>query len=127
MNALQVIYLGGNAKTMTKDNHLPIFIAGVAIGAAAAVVVLDAELRSNVGAALRQGTQRMSEAISDAEAAWKKGENVMSSVKDKVKDKIDDAASVTKKAIDKTVDKSKEAAHKAGEQLEKGGKRLQDA
>ena len=54
-------------------------------------------------------------------------EKAMSDVKGKVKDKIDDAAEATKKAVDKVVDKSKDAAHKAGEQLEKGGKRLQDA
>jgi hypothetical protein len=29
--------------------------------------------------------------------------------------------------VDKVAEKSKDAAHKAGEQLERGGKRLQDA
>jgi gas vesicle protein len=56
-----------------------------------------------------------------------KGAQRLSDIKDKVKDSIDDAADATKKAVDKVVEKSKDAAHKAGEQLERGGKRLQDA
>ncbi len=49
----------------------------------------------------------------------------MSNIKDKLKDKIDDAAEATKKAVDVVAEKSKDAAHKAGKQLEQGGKRLQ--
>jgi hypothetical protein len=49
----------------------------------------------------------------------------MSDIKEKVKDKIDDAAEITKKAVDAVAEKSKDAAHKAGKQLEQGGKRLQ--
>jgi predicted butyrate kinase (DUF1464 family) len=54
-----------------------------------------------------------------------KGERTMSDVKSKLKDKISDTAEGAKKLVDKSVDKSKEAAHKAGEHLERGGKRLQ--
>ena len=49
----------------------------------------------------------------------------MSSVKTRLKDKIDDTAGSAKKVVDKAVDKSRGVAHKAGEQLERGGKRLQ--
>ncbi len=65
--------------------------------------------------------------VPDPDAMLKKGQKAMSDVKDKLKNKIDDAAEASKKAVDKVVDKSKDAAHKAGEQLERGGKRLQDA
>jgi hypothetical protein len=51
----------------------------------------------------------------------------MSSVKTRLKDKIDDTAGSAKKMVDKAVDKSRDVAHKAGEQLERGGKRLQKA
>jgi hypothetical protein len=49
----------------------------------------------------------------------------MSSVKTRLKDKVDETAGSAKKVVDKAVDKSREVAHKAGEQLEHGGKRLQ--
>ncbi len=54
-----------------------------------------------------------------------KGENAMRDVKDKLKDKIDDATDATKKAVEQVIDKSKDVVHSAGEQLERGGKRLQ--
>jgi len=50
----------------------------------------------------------------------------MSNLKDKVKVKIDDAADAAKKTTGKVVDKAKDLTHKAGESIEKGGKRLQD-
>jgi hypothetical protein len=112
---------------MANEYGLPLFVAGIGIGVAATLLVKDRDLRSRLGKAFDNGSQQVSDLLSDPEAAWKRGANAMSDVKDKVKDKIDDAASATKKAVDKVVDKSKDAAHQAGEQLEKGGKRLQDA
>jgi len=50
----------------------------------------------------------------------------MSNLKDQVKDKIDDAADAAKTTTGKVVDKAKDLTHKAGEAIEKGGKRLQD-
>jgi F0F1-type ATP synthase membrane subunit b/b' len=91
---------------MTKEIGLPIFIAGLGIGVAATLFIRDHGM---------------------TKASWKRGQKSMSDIKDKVKSKIDDAADATKKAVDKVADKSKEVAHKAGEQLERGGKRLQDA
>jgi hypothetical protein len=51
----------------------------------------------------------------------------MSDVKDKLKEQIDDAAEATKKALDHAVEKAKDVTHEIGKQVEKGGKRLQDA
>jgi len=50
----------------------------------------------------------------------------MSNLKDEAKDKIDHAADAAKKTTEKVVDKAKDLTHKAGESVEKGGKRLQD-
>ena len=50
----------------------------------------------------------------------------MSNLKDQAKEKIDDAAKAAKKTTGTVVDKAKDLAHKAGETIEKGGKRLQD-
>jgi gas vesicle protein len=100
---------------MAKQNGLPIFVAGMSVGVAA-MLLLDHQVRARLGRTLTA-----------AQGTLKKGERTMSDVRDKVKDKIDDAADATKKAVDKVVDKSKDAAHKAGEHLERGGKRLQDA
>jgi hypothetical protein len=103
------------------------FVAGIGIGVAVTLLLKDGELRSRMGKALNNGSQRVAEALSDPEATWKKGQHAMSDVKDKLKDKIDDAAEATKKTVDKVVDKSKDAAHTAGEHLERGGKRLKEA
>ncbi|MGA2882676.1 MAG: hypothetical protein ABSG13_27310 [Bryobacteraceae bacterium] len=112
---------------MTKQNLVPIFVAGIGIGVAATLFIQDRELKARLGKAWSKQSQRVGEALSDPQATWKKGEKAMSDVKDKLKNKTDDAADATKKAVDKVADKSKEAAHKAGEQLERGGKRLQNA
>ena len=80
-----------------------------------------------MGKSFSNGSQRVKEALPNSDAMLRRGEKKMSDVKDKLKNKIDDAAEASKKAVDKVVDKSKDAAHKAGEQLERGGKRLQDA
>jgi hypothetical protein len=50
----------------------------------------------------------------------------MSNVKEQAKDKIADAAKAAKKTTGKVVDKAKDLTHKAGESIEKGGKRLQN-
>jgi hypothetical protein len=59
--------------------------------------------------------------------ADKGGKEKMSDLKDKLKEQIDDAAEATKKALDHAVDKTKDITHEIGKQIEKGGKRLQDA
>jgi hypothetical protein len=87
---------------MTKHDGLPMLVTGIGIGVAATLLMLNRK-------------------------TWKRGEKAMSDVKDKLKNKIDDAADAGKKVVEKVVDKSKDAAHKAGEQLERGGKRLQNA
>jgi hypothetical protein len=100
------------------SNHIgfSILLAGIGIGVAATLLIKDRQLRTQV-----------TDALSNPDVAWKKGQKVVSDVKGKVKDKIDDAADATRKAVDTAVDRSKDAAHKAGEHLERGGKRLQDA
>lgn len=112
---------------MTKHNSLPLLVAGIGIGVAATLFLQDRELRTRLGKALGDRSKRVTEALSDPEATWKRGEKAMSDVKDKLKKNIDDAAEATKQMVDKVAEKSKDAAHKAGEQLERGGKRLQKA
>jgi hypothetical protein len=112
---------------MAKYESFPILAAGIGIGVAATLLVMNRELRTRLAEGLGNGSQRISDAFSDPGATWSRGEKAMSDVKDKLKSKIDDAADASKKAVDKVVDKSKEAAHEAGKHLEKGGKRLQDA
>ena len=112
---------------MTKHESFPILAAGIGIGVAATLLVMNRELRTRLVEAFGNGSQRISEAFSDPGETWNKGEKAMSDVKDKLKSKIDDAADASKKAVDKVVDKSKDAAHEAGKHLETGGKRLQDA
>jgi hypothetical protein len=104
---------------MEKHARLPIFAAGIGIGVAATLLLTNRGLRTGIGKTFSNAP--------DPDAMLKRGEKAMSNVKDKLKNKIDDAAEASKKAVDKVVDKSKDAAHKAGEQLERGGKRLQDA
>ena len=112
---------------MTKYDGLPILVAGIGIGVAAALLVTDRKLRTRLGKALNNGSNVATDALSNPNATWKRGEKAMSDVKDKLKNKIDDAADAGKKVVDKVVDKSKDAAHQAGEQMERGGKRLQEA
>jgi hypothetical protein len=112
---------------MTKHESFPILAAGIGIGVAATLLLMNRELRTRLAEAVSNGSQRLSEAFSDPDATWNKGEKAMSDVKDKLKNKIDDAADAGKKVVDKVVDKSRDAAHQAGKHLERGGKRLQDA
>ena len=51
----------------------------------------------------------------------------MSDLKDKTKEKIDSAAKATKDAAGKVIDKSKDLAHKAGEKMDEGAKKLKSA
>ena len=126
---------------MTKNNGLPIFLAGVGVGAAVGLLLVASsrvELGARARKALRSASEdltdgsrrvreRVSAVLSGGEQALKEGGKAMSDVKDQLKDKIDDAANASKKVVDKVVDKSKDVAHDAGEKLEWGGKRLQDA
>jgi hypothetical protein len=112
---------------MTKHDGFPILVAGIGIGVAATLLMTDTKLRTRLGKALSNGSQVATDALSNPDETWRKGHKAMSDVKDKLKSKIDDAADAGKKVVDRVVDKSKDAAHKAGEQLERGGKSLQDA
>jgi gas vesicle protein len=126
---------------MSKRDSMPLFLAGLGIGAA--VVLLWAPVTSspfgkrarkairnttnNLASRSRTIAESVSSAMPDAGEMWKKGEKTMSDVKDKLKDKIDDTADATKKVVDKVADKAKDAAHEAGKKLEQGGKNLQKA
>lgn len=126
---------------MSKTNGLPIFLAGVGAGAAVGLLLV-ASSRGELGARARKvlrtasdnltdGSRRVREragaVLSGGEQALKEGGKAMSNVKDKLKDKIDATANASKMVVDKVVDKSKDVAHDAGQKLERGGKRLQDA
>jgi gas vesicle protein len=125
---------------MSKNNGLPVFLAGLGIGAAVALLVMPTsrgQFGSRVRKSLRSAAgdvtdrsqrvaERMTATLSDTGETLKKGEKTMSDVKEKVKDKIDDAADATKDVVAKVVDQSKEAAHEVGKKLEQGGKSLQN-
>ena len=49
---------------------LSIFLAGMGVGVAAAMVVMDDGLRTRLGKGLRAGSQRVTDAVSDPQAAW---------------------------------------------------------
>jgi gas vesicle protein len=126
---------------MSKRDSMPMFLAGLGIGAAVGLLwvpVTGSQFGIRARKAIRNTTDNLanrsrsiaesvSSAMPDAGETWKKGEKTMSDVKDKLKDKIDDTADATKKAVDKVADKAKEAAHEAGKKLEQGGKNLQKA
>jgi len=112
---------------MAKRESFPLLAVGIGIGVAAALLVMNRELRSRLAEAWSNGSQRISRVLPDPDAIWNRGEKAMSDVTDKLKNKIDDASDAGKKVVDKVVDKSKDAAHQAGKHLERGGKRLQDA
>ncbi len=94
---------------MAQHAGFPILVAGIGIGVAATLVFMDDELRSRLWNVLGRESQRVSDA------------------RDKLRNKLDDAADATKKMMDQVAEKSRDAAHRAGEQLERGGKRLQHA
>jgi gas vesicle protein len=124
---------------MSKQNHIPMFLAGVGIGVAATLLFTDEETRSRLSHRLRNGWKGVSEALADPAQMWSRAEQAMNQVEDKLKDKLNDklkdklkdkfdTASVAgKHLVDHLADHSIQAAHKAGEQLERGGKRLQRA
>lgn len=101
------------------QNGVPMLVAGIGIGVAATLVLMDDELRSRLGKALSNGSQRVTGALSDPE-------QTIRDAKDKLRSKIDDAASATKKMVDEVADRSRDVAYRAGEQLEYGGKRLKN-
>jgi gas vesicle protein len=126
---------------MSRNSGLPIFLAGVGVGAAVGLLLV-ASSRGELGARARKALRTASEDLTDGsrrvrervgtvlsggEQALKEGAQTMSNVKDKLKDKIEDTAKASQKVLDKVADKSKDVAHDAGEKLERGGNRLQDA
>ena len=119
---------------MSRNNSVPIFLAGVGVGAAVGLLVAGS--RGELGARARKALQIASENLTDGsrrvreradavlsggEQALKEGRKAMSNVKDKLKDKIDDTAAAGKKLVNKVADKSKDVAHDAGKKLEQGG------
>jgi gas vesicle protein len=126
---------------MNRNYGLPIFLAGVGVGAVVGLLLIPGsryELGARARKALRTASadvtessrrirERVSTVLSGGEQALKERGRAMSNVNDKLKDKIDDTAAAGKKLVNKVADKSKDVAHDAGKKLEQGGKRLQDA
>ena len=121
---------------MSKQNV--IFVAGVGVGIGATLVLSNREVRTRLekallgtplGTALRKRSKsvakRVSVALSDAEGTLRKGERAIGDITNQVKHRIDYTAETAKKVIDKVADTSKGAAHKAGDHLERTGRRLQ--
>jgi gas vesicle protein len=118
-----------------------IFLAGLGVGAAAAVLLAPtagdelrdrirdgatrtrdrlkpAAIRDSVGNAIKRGQQALSEKFSSDKTE---------ELKSDMRDGIDDAAEATKKLSDRAIDKSTDLAHRAGKSMERTGKRLQEA
>jgi len=120
------------------------FLAGLGVGAAAAVLMAPTngdELRGRI----RDGANRTRDRLkpgairdsvrSTVNDVMHRGQQALSDItpestdalKSKVHDGIDDAAEATKKFSDRTIDKSADLARQAGKNMERAGKRLQEA
>ena len=106
------------------QNGLPMLLAGIGIGVAATLVLMDDDLRSRMGKALGTGSERVTDALSNSQRTMRDAADKFST--DQLKSGIDDAAAAAKKMVNEVADRSRDAAHRAGEQLEQGGKRLQN-
>jgi gas vesicle protein len=127
------------------DNSAVLFLAGMGVGVAAAIVlapVAGRRTRSRIGEFVRPVANAIETRAKDLSAAagelvqegklslrdkHDSAHETMSGLKDKAKNKIDDAVEASTKAAHKVVDESKDAAHSAGQKLENVGNRLQDA
>lgn len=121
---------------MSKQNGL--FVAGLGFGVAATVIMSNRQIRTRLQRAVMNTpfgktvhnrskviTHRVCEALSDVEGTLRKGEQTIGEVRNQVKRKIDHTATVAKRVVDKVADTSKGAAHKAGDRLERTGRRFQ--
>jgi len=113
---------------------LSIFLAGMGVGVAAAMVVMDDGLRTRLGKGLRAGSQRVTDAVSDPQAAWDavrntvvdNGAQALNDATQELKSKINEAAGATRKMAEDAAGKSRDLAHRAGDQMERGAKVLQN-
>ena len=130
---------------MSKSDSLVLFLAGLGLGGVAAVLLASeagrktrhrvSDIARRTADAIQTQAVNLGETAEDViqqgTSTWIRHENkrseTMSDLKDKAKEKIDVAAEAAKKATEIVIDKSKDAAHSAGQKLEEGGKRLQDA
>lgn len=123
---------------MTKQTGVSIFVAGIGVGVATAVLMNDSRMRARLGKTLMSSpfgkavkssskviTNRVSDALSDAEAGFRKGEQAIGDISSQVKSTIDFTATAAKKVVEKVAVTSKDAAHMAGDHLERTGKLLQ--
>lgn len=130
---------------MSKSDSLVPFLAGLGFGAVAAVLLAPEtgrNMRHRVNDIARRtadGIQTQAvnfggaaeDVIEQGISTWTRQENktseTMSDLKDKANEKVDAAAQAVKKSAERVIDKSKDAGHSAGQKLQEGGKRLQDA
>jgi gas vesicle protein len=130
---------------MTKRDSLVPFLAGVGVGAAAAVLLAPdagrktrgriAEYATRTVDAAKKGGQDIGDAAGEVlnktnvilSDQRKKGNEIAANLGDKAKDTIDHTAGALKHAVNKVVAGSNDAAHTFGKTMEEGGKRLQNA
>jgi gas vesicle protein len=129
---------------MRKSEYLAPFLAGLGLGVAASVLLAPEagsktrgrirDIASRAGDAVKAGAEHLGaaeEIVEKCNLTWREEHNerskTLSDMKDKAKEKIDDAADAAKNAAGRVIDKSTDVAHSAGEKMEEGGKRLQDA
>jgi gas vesicle protein len=130
---------------LQKSDFLIPFVAGLGVGAAAAVLLAPEAgrtTRNRIGDSGSRAADALkthagdlrgaaSDLLQEGKSIWRDAQNkrseTMSGFKEKVKEKIDDTADAAKNAAEGVIDKSKDVAHGAGKKLERGGKRLQDA
>ena len=100
---------------MSTANRVGIFLTGVGVGMAGALLYSP-----NAGEEMRRRFAKGATRVNN------QGNQLMSDLKDKVTERIDDAAGAAKKAAGQVIDKSKDVAHNAGKKIEEAGKKLQE-
>lgn len=132
-------------QSILTTNHLAVFLTGVGVGAAAALLLVP-EAGEKLGRRLRNKARETSDYVrGGAEAlrnsaddllaqgkeAWTnaqtQGNVAMGDLREKTKDQLNDAAKTAKKAAAETGDRARDLAHTVGKTMEEGGKRLQNA
>ncbi len=117
-----------------KSDSLLMFLAGVGIGAAAAVLLAPypgtetrqriREGASQAGDHLKEHAEKLSNA---AQSVVAKGKRTWADTEERGSQAVDELQGKVERKIDQVADRSRSVAHDAGVKMEQGGRRLQDA
>jgi gas vesicle protein len=119
---------------VSKENGLPMFLAGCGIGVAVTLLLVPnsgRELRRRVRRGFRDAGEdlhdRVAMATSGMEGTLRKGAETISDVRNSLKEKIDDTSERAKAVVDKVADKTQDAVHAAAESIRYPSSAPQDA